>query len=54
MTKEIEIKISDLPDEVLTKLIIEDLDKLNIQELGKVYKFIRREIISGVRNEKRT
>ena len=33
---------------LLKELIIEDLDRLTTHELGKVYKFIRRELIAEI------
>ena len=36
----------------IKELIIEDLDKLSTQELGKVYKFIRMELIAEISNRK--
>lgn len=37
----------------IKELIIEDLDKLSTQELGKVYKFIRTELIAEIPNRKK-
>jgi hypothetical protein len=36
----------------LKELIIEDLDKLSTHELGKVYKFIRMELIAEIPDKK--
>ena len=39
-----------LPDEMI-RLINEDLGKLDSKELGRVYKFIRRDIIASIPKE---
>ena len=39
-------------DNELIELIVEDLSKLDLKELGRVYRFIRREIIANLPKER--